>query len=265
LAVRIEEKGQYKMINNKVEIISVIMAVHNEEEYLPISLESLKKFREIKEIIVILDRCTDSSEAIVKEKLPNAKIIKKEHCRWKNSYAENLQIGYKCSTGGIICIHDADIKCDNPEFFKILVMKLKGNVASVSPVIRTCKGAGFLNLLTYYWEKTRWMAPLGEKPRGGLRLIRRECLEKIGGFRDVLAPDTQLDVDLKRAGYASILCKEVYAWHLRKITLRRAISAQINAGRARRELHQPLWLVLGHSVLRMRPFVLYGYLKGEKK
>jgi glycosyltransferase involved in cell wall biosynthesis len=171
--------------------VPIIIPIHNEEKYLPDSLGSLRKFR-VKEIIAILDRCTDRSEAIVKEEMiPNAIIIKKDITKWRNSYAKNLQIGYEHAKGSLICIH-------------------------------------------------------------------------IGGFKDVLAPDTQLDNDLKRAGYASKLW-EIYVWHLRKITLRRAISTQINVGRARKELHQPLWLVLGHSALSMRPFVMYRYLKGEEK
>jgi len=239
--------------------ISVIMPVHNEEKYLPISLESLKKAR-INELIVILDRCTDNSEDIVRKNFPKAKIIKKQRCRWRNSYAENLQLGYKHASGDIICIHDADIK-STPEVFDVLMKELKGSVASVSPVIQTYKKASFLNLLYYYWEKTRRIAPLGEEPRGAFRLIRKDCLEKVGGFKDVIAPDTQLDIDLRKIGYKSKLCKDVICLHLRKFSFRKAIKSQINSGKMRKEINMPFWRVLGHSIIRLRPFVIYGYLK----
>jgi len=239
--------------------ISVIMPVHNEEDYLPISLETLKE-APISELIVILDRCTDNSEAIVRKNISKAKIIKKKQCKWRNSYAENLQLGFEYASGNVICIHDADIK-STPKTFEILINELKGRVASVSPAIQTYKKASFLNFLYYYWEKTRKIAPLGEEPRGGFRLIRRNCLEKIGGFKDVIAPDTQLDIDLRKIGYESKLCKDVICLHLRNFSFRKAINSQINSGKMRREINMPFWRVLGHSIIRLRPLVIYGYLK----
>src|SRR4030042_3186806 len=103
--------------------ISVVMAIHNEEAYLPISLKSLKT-SPIAELIVILDRCTDDSEIIVKSEFPNANVIKKEKVKWENSYAENLQIGLEHSNGELVCIHDADIK-GSPEVFRILIRELR--------------------------------------------------------------------------------------------------------------------------------------------
>jgi len=125
--------------------------------------------------------------------------------------------------------------------FAVLLEELKGNVMSVSPAVQTYGKASFFNFLYYYWEKTRIIAPFGEQPRGGVRLIRREGLEKIGGFKDVIAPDTQVDI------------------HLRKFSFNKVVTGQINSGRMRREINMPFWKVLGHSVIRLRPFVLYGY------
>lgn len=250
--------GGYSNLMRCSKSISVIMPVHNEEEYLPLSLQSLK-MADIKDLVVVIDRCTDNSEDIVKKEFPKAKIIKKQLCKWNNSYAENLQLGYKCSKGDIICIHDADIKSSS-EVFDILLKELRGSVASVSPIIQTYKEASLLNLLYYYWEKTRWFAPFGEEPRGGLRLIRRECLEKVGGFKDVLAPDTQLDIDLRKAGYRSIIVKDTFCYHLRKFSFKKAVRSQIRAGIMRRQLDVPFWRVLGHAVFRLRPFVIVGYL-----
>ena len=254
---RVQDRG-VDFVNNS-DSISVIMPVHNEEKYLPVSLESLKEAR-ISELIVILDRCTDSSESIVKKNFPEAKIINKKQCGWKNSYAENLQIGYEHASGRIICIHDADIK-SSPEVFNFLLRELKGRVASVSPEIWTYKEESFLNLLYYYWEKTYRITPFGGEPRGGFRLIRRECLERIGGFKDVIAPDTQLDIDLRKIGYESKLCRGVACLHLRRFSFKKAVKSQIISGKMRREINMSFWRVLGHSIVRLRPFVLYGYLK----
>lgn len=246
-------------ILSKKTLISVIMPIHNEAEYLPCSLESLKQIEDqIFEFIFILDRCTDNSEALVRERFPDARIVKKEICKWKNSIAENFQIGFEMSKGNIICTHDADVT--TPLDLLSLLDQLKNDVASVGPTLFTCKEASLLNHLYYYWEKTRRFAPLGEEPRGALRLIRRECLEKVGGFKDVIAQETQLDIDLRKIGYKSIVEPNVTYYHLRKFSFKKAVSGQIRAGKMRRQIKMPFWRVLGHSILRLRPFVLYGYL-----
>jgi len=86
-----------------------------------------------------------------------------------------------------------------------------------------------------------------------------------GGFKDVISPDTQLDLDLRNIEYESKLCKDVICLHLRKFSFRKAISSQINSGKMRREINMPFWRVLGHSIIRLRPLVIYGYLKSDAK
>jgi glycosyltransferase involved in cell wall biosynthesis len=235
------------------------MPIHNEAEYLPYSLVSLKQIEDqIFEFIFVLDRCTDNSEALVRQYFPDARIVKKEICKWKNSLAENFQIGFEMSKGDIICTHDADVT--TPRNLLSLLDELRSDVASIAPTLFTCKEASFLNCLYYYWEKTRRFAPLGEEPRGALRLIRRECLEKVGGFKDVIAQETLLDIDLRKAGYKSIVAPSVTYYHLRRFSFKKAVSSQIRAGKMRKQMKMPFWRVLGHAVLRLRPFVLYGYL-----
>ncbi len=243
--------------------VSVIIPIHNEEKYLPCSLESLKQVEDrIFEFVFILDRCTDRSEIIVRQWFPKAKIIKKETCRWKNAIAENFQLGLEMSKGDVICTHDADVT--TPLNLFSLLGELNNNIASVGPTLLTCKEVSFLNRLYYYWEKTRRFAPLGEEPRGALRLIRRDCLEKVGGFKDVIAQESQLDIDLRKAGYKSIVASNVIYYHLREFSFRKAVSSQIRAGQMRRQIKMPFWRVFGHSILRLRPFVLYGYLYGKE-
>jgi GT2 family glycosyltransferase len=138
-------------------------------------------------------------------------------------------------------------------------------VASVAPTLLTSKDVSFLNRLYYFWEKTRRFAPLGEEPRGAFRLITRECLEQVGSFKDVISPDTQLDIGLRQAGYQSIVVRGIVYYHLREFSFGKAIRSQIQAGRMRRQLNTPFWRVIGHAVFRLRPFVLYGYLFKNKK
>ena len=245
-------------------MISLIMPIHNEEEYLQESLETLRIIEnQFFELIFILDRCTDNSENIVIQLFPSAIVIRKESATWKNSLAENFQLGLEASKGNVICTQDADATA--PPNLEPLLEKLKGDVASVAPTLQTRKDVSFLNRLYYWWEKTRRFAPLGEEPRGAFRLIRRECLEQVGGFKDVIAQETQLDIELRKAGFRSIVVKDSINYHLRKFSFQKAVRSQIQAGRMRRQLNMPFWRVLGHSVFRLRPFVVCGYLLKSRR
>src|SRR4029077_14667770 len=80
-------------------------------------------------------------------------------------------------------------------------------------------------------------------------------------FRDVIAPDTDLDIRLKRRGMRVKMDTSLIALHLRRMSLVRSVFYQIKAGEARSQLGVSPLRTLLHSVLRLRPFVLYGYLR----
>ncbi|MGD0803115.1 MAG: glycosyltransferase [Candidatus Bathyarchaeia archaeon] len=244
------------MITNQ-DKLTVVMAVHNEEKYLPKSLSCLKN--EDVSLIVILDQCTDNSEKIIKDIFPEAILINKIEKKWENSYAENLQLGYEISNGDYLGIFDADICCQSNSFIR-LRKELVPPVASISAYLITDKTASFMNNLYYYWEKTFDFGLKEREPRGAVRVISREALLKIGGFKDVPTPDTQLDLDLRKAGYESKLSRDVICIHLRVFSFKKSIETQIVSGRMRRKMKMPFIQVVGHSIIRLRPFVLYGYL-----
>jgi GT2 family glycosyltransferase len=96
---------------------------------------------------------------------------------------------------------------------------------------------------------------------GGLRLIKRSALESVGGFKDVITPDTQLDIDLRGAGHNVKFVKDAVCWHMREFTFDKAVKGQIQSGRMRKYTKMSFPRVLAHSMIRLRPFVIYGYLK----
>jgi|Deesub1362A_J573_1020465.scaffolds.fasta_scaffold00008_94 glycosyltransferase involved in cell wall biosynthesis len=243
--------------------ISAIMPVHNEEEYLPRSLSSLRNLNtKVDEFIFILDRCTDRSEEIIREIFPEGKIIHKHEAKWRNSLAENVQMGYKASSGDVIWIVEADIVVP-PNILEVLLPELKGNIVSVSAKVITDKSVSFMNLLYHYWEKTYNFSPLGREPRGACRLILRRALDEVGGYKDALVVDSQLDRDLRSLGYEVKFVDKISCLHIRRFSFRKAIRSQKRSGVYRRQVNMPFWRVLGHSIIRLRPFVLYGYLKGS--
>lgn len=89
------------------------------------------------------------------------------------------------------------------------------------------------------------------------------ALEEAGGFRDVIAPDTDLDIRLKQQGEKVKMDISLVALHLRKMSLARSVFYQIRAGEARRQLGVSPLRTLLHSIGRLRPFVFYGYLKTD--
>src|SRR5881397_4218766 len=114
-----------------------------------------------------------------------------------------------------------------------------------------------------FLERSYLFAPLGREARGGARSISMRALAEVAGFRDVIAPDTDLDIRLKKHGEKVKMDTSLVALHLRKMSLARSVFYQIKAGEARSQLGVSLLRTLLHSILRLRPFVVYGYLKTQ--
>jgi GT2 family glycosyltransferase len=185
-------------------------------------------------------------------------VIEKNWKHWKNSYAEALQTGYLKANGDYVCILDADIAVPN-DFFSVLLNSFGETTASVAGDVVTYPDT-FWNRAFYAWEKTYNLAPLGKEPHGAARLILKDTLDEIGGFSDVPAPDTDLDLRLAEKGYNSKYVASLKTFHLRHLTLRKMVNGQITSGRARYALGISLTRTIGHSVLRVRPLILQGWM-----
>ena len=241
--------------------VTVLICAHNEESYIRKSLEGiLRQSIPPARIILVADRCTDNTVALSKKMLPKESlIIEKRKSLWKNSYAENLEIGRKNAVGEVLAIVDADILV--PSLFLEKTSSSCPEWASVSALVRTDPSQGVLNRLVSFWERSYLFTPLGREARGGARSISIRALAKVEGFRDVIAPDTDLDIRLRKHGGKVKMDTSLVALHLRKMSLVRSVFYQIRAGEARRQLGVSPLRTLLHSIARLRPFVLYGYLK----
>jgi len=213
-------------------------------------------------IILVADRCTDKTVELSKKMLPNnSLVIEKRKSLWKNSYAENLEIGRKNAIGEVLAIVDADIIV--PPLFLEKTSSSCPKWASVSALVRTDPSQGWMNQLVSFWERSYLFTPLGREARGGARGISIRALVDVEGFRDVIAPDTDLDIRLRKRGERVKMDTSIVALHLRKMSLVRSVFYQIKAGEARRQLQVSPLRTLLHSIARLRPFVLYGYLKSH--
>jgi glycosyltransferase involved in cell wall biosynthesis len=239
-------------------VISVICCAHNEEEYIdksiPAILNALQGFSA--EVLFVADRCTDNTVDIARRY--NVKVIEKTWKRWKNSYAEALQTGYMEAKGTYVSVLDADIAVPT-NFFRALSSMVGGDIASVAADVVTYPDT-FWNRVFYAWEKTYNIAPLGKEPHGAARIILKSALDKIGGFQDVPAPDTNLDLRLVKEGYKSVAVSAMKTYHLRHLSLGKMVSGQIISGRARYALGISFKRTVGHSILRVRPLILQGWI-----
>jgi len=131
-------------------------------------------------------------------------------------------------------------------------------VVSVSAIVRTLPST-LLNRLVFAWERTHEITPFGRRPRGAARVILRQALCEIKGFKDVPAPDTDIDLRLAQKGYESVYSR-VEVWHIREITLGKILSGQLSSGSAR--YYQGIGFIrtMGHAIFRARPLVVYGWL-----
>jgi len=244
--------------------VTVVICAHNEESYIQRSLEGvLRQSIPPARIIVVADRCTDRTAAVSKRMLSsNSIVIEKQESLWRNSYAENLEIGRKNAVGTILAIVDADILVP-PSFLEKTSASCR-EWASVSALVRTDPSGGLMNQMVSFWERSYLFTPLGQEARGGARSISMRALSDVGGFRDVMAPDTDLDIRFKRRGERVKMDMSLVALHLRKMNLVRSVFYQIKAGEARRQLGVSPLRTLLHSIARLRPFVFYGYLKAGR-
>ncbi|MEM4563086.1 MAG: glycosyltransferase family A protein [Thermofilum sp.] len=237
---------------------TVVMCAHNEERYIRQALESV--FRQTvkpEKVIVVLDRCTDRTGEIARE-FP-VEIIEKREKKWSNSYAENLEIARKHVSSEFYAIVDADVVLE-PNYFEALLSEIRDKDACIGGRVVTKSGT-LLGRLLAVWEKT-YALSFSRRPRGCALLVRKAVLDEIGGFADVPAPDTYVQDMALKLGYRVRTTSKSSAYHIREVTLKKAVKSQFSAGVARYIQGKGFLRTLLHSLARLRPFVLVGYLYG---
>jgi len=234
---------------------TVVMAAHNEEDYIGNALRSVfSQTVKPEKVIVVLDRCTDRTEEIAR--MFPVEVIKKQESKWAFSYAENLELARKLVETPFLAIVDADVELE-PTYFEKLLAEADDQTCCLGGRVET-KCNTLLCKLLRLWERSYRLSPY-RRPRGCALLIRTSLLEEIGGFADVPAPDTYVqDMAIKRGCKVKVV-ETARAYHIRKITLKRAIRTQFNTGIGRYLMGRGFLITLGHSIVRLRPFVIVGY------
>jgi len=237
--------------------ISVVIPVHNEEAYLPYSIPSLLK-SPIDELVVVLDRCTDKSEEILKQtSFPyEVKFIKKTSQQWHCPTAEVFELGFQHTTGDLLYTMAADMIVDpkqfNPRLFgdADIIAFFYYNYDLHHYKIKQW----YLNFLKKYANIARiWKGKLAWQ--SGHMAFTREVWETL----HLIDTPSEYDSLQKRAlqhGFRYKFVKDVKNLHLR-VGLSKSRQKLQGMSRAARNVH-PL-LVIGHSFLQMKPYVWTSY------
>ena len=98
-----------------MEAFTVVMPVHNEEIFLPLSLPSIYNLKP-SEVILLFDRCTDKSVEVAKDLSSKHQFYEKtkfvevrENNNWKSSYSFLRCYGIDMASNDIILITGADL------------------------------------------------------------------------------------------------------------------------------------------------------------
>ncbi len=237
--------------------LSIIITAHDEGKLIKKCLSAIIKSDKPQdtEIFIICDRCTSLTKKVIKD-FP-FKIVEKDWANWNNKSSETYNYGISISKGDIIALTPADINVEKDYFMKLIKWFEDDNVAAVSGILQTDPST-IMNKLMRIWEYTHRIK-LYHEPRG-CAAIRKKYYHHVGGFKDVEAEDSELYRAFRKHGWKTFVDSNTRAKHMRPVKLKKIIRRQIISGRERSRMNQKFLIVLGHSIVRLRPLVFISYL-----
>ncbi len=109
------------------------------------------------------------------------------------------------------------------------------------------------------WEAlTYWLRLNPVRARGCAVIYSTEFLKRIGGYPSWT--EQYEDTYILRKANTVVQYKKLIAYHMENFSLRKSIERQKRQGRARAKLHDSLWRVLAHSIVRVRPVLFFAYI-----
>ncbi len=237
----------------------VIIPCHNDAKYLGRCLNAVLRTGAGR-VVLVLDQYTDGSRQVASD-FP-VEIIEKRVSKWRNSTAENLEIGFErlmdCDYVGVIA---ADTVVP-PGFLEQTSRALAEayEVTSVASVMH-CEPSTLFNKVYRGYED--WLDRIGLRHaiRGSGRVYRMSAIrglyDRTGHVaQDFIAEDSRLDVELggRREPLDSVMANSI-----RELGIGKCIWGQVMSGRGRSQLGKSVSQSLG-ELPRLRVFVFFGYL-----
>jgi len=246
-------------------MISIAIPIYNEEKYLPYFINSLKPCLDfVDEIVFSIDHgTTDRSEEIIRKHLPQAKIVFKDKPKWNNAVAENHEYAISHTRGDIVFDLGADLWLDPRMFHYAKKFLKKYDAVSFRYYNWTLNASLIWRIREIYDNILKKVldiiSPYKESYHSGIFAFRREAWERTH-LRDI---PSEYDDFLKRLGAKRHLhIRDTNILHLRAGFSK---GRQLMQGMSRCQLNYPLWKVIAHCFLHLKPYVLIGYLQEKSR
>lgn len=250
--------------------VSGVMPVKNAEEYLPYSLATLLH-APLDELIVVIEDSSDNSENILKKFHPNypVHLFHKKTRKWNNKIADAVEYGFALARGDVIYSLFSDCAFDVNIFSpSALALFKRYDMISFQYYVRDLHTnpiqTNYESLLRRAFEKIDFKQQMWI---GAIFATKRQVWRKIR-FRDtpsLYGENIQFQdykERLERAGHNYFHVKTTRNFDLRDFSLSK--ENQLLQGKGRILTDYPLWRVLLHSILHIKPYVLIGYLRSPK-
>ena len=246
--------------------ISVVMPVHNEQDYLPYSLPSIKYIEnQIDQFVFVLDNCTDRSEQITRNYSPHAEIYVKTGHTWKFYAAESFQYGFDRAKGDVVWAVGADLILD--PYIPSVIREVFADEKVGTVCFRYLNYDLFslpLRIKGFYDDvyKTLTEKIRKESRHTGFYAFRKKMMEEIGGLADIVSEYDEYCIRAAKNGW-----KVIYIPYTKTLHLRPGLTAkkQYMQGVARYYLPSyNLFKTLFHSFIHFKPHLFVGYLHAKR-
>jgi len=200
--------------------LSVVICAHNEQDWLPGTLDSLaQQTRKPDEIIVVDNASTDHTPQVIDTfaaRHPEL-TVRRVYEPVKGLYRAR-DTGWRAASGSIIVATDADIRFP-PEWLRNYAEAFAANpdVIAMTGPVKYHDGPLFINRFAWFFERTNQPEGIGRlfnkmyHVNGGNSAYRRSALEAVDGYRD--KPPKAFEDRYVSAKFYGRGYKLRYLWH----------------------------------------------------
>lgn len=188
----------------------IIIPAHNEQDNLPLTLDSLQKqsFKDFK-VVIVNDGSTDRTSEVIKEytdadsRFETVDLEKSAHqpgSKVVNAFKNGLKT-QNINNYDIICKFDADIILN------------ENYLSEIEKAFADHPKYGLVGGLLYVEKNGDWVYEGNSNKhhvRGPMKAYRRECFEAIGGLRETLGWDNIDSILLKHLGWEEVVLQELH-------------------------------------------------------
>lgn len=179
--------------------IAALIPAYNEADIIVETVKAVRSICGVDEIIVIDDGSTDDTSKVASD--AGASVIRLEKNSGKGTA---LNAGLAQTDADIILMLDADLGASAVEAERLLEPVIRGEADMSIAVIKTPSkhrgGFGCVMKLAR-WAVRHYGGSEISAPLSGQRAVRREVLEKAGGFAPGFGVETALTIKALRHGY----------------------------------------------------------------